>query len=217
MTRQKRERRQWVVGGFTAALLILLTAASGHAQDLARGKQLYRLCAACHGENGHGNQERNAPAIAGLESWYLETQLQKFRDGQRGYHADDAAALQMRPMARVLRTDGDVNAVVAYVAALPPLRPQATVTGDLERGKNLYATCGTCHGEGGQGNETVKSPGLLRQADWYIASQLKKFRQGLRGAHRDDSTGAQMRAMTMILPDDQAGSDIAAYVLTLGK
>lgn len=189
--------------------------ATNHAKDLARGKQIYKLCAACHEQSGHGNQQRSAPAIAGLGSWYLEAQLRKFREGQRGYHADDDAALQMRPMARALRTDDDVKAVATYIATLAPTVPVATLSGDVERGKNLYSTCSACHGQDGKGNAEVQSPGLLHQPDWYVVAQLKKFRSGQRGAHKDDASGMQMRAMTMMLQDDQALSDIAAYVLTL--
>ena len=189
--------------------------ATAHANDLTCGKQIYKLCAACHEANGHGNQQRNAPALAGLGSWYVEAQLRKFRDGQRGYHADDVAALQMRPMARALRTDDDVRAVATYVATLAPAAPVATMAGDSERGKNLYSTCSACHGQDGKGNADVQSPGLLHQADWYMVAQLKKFRSGLRGAHKDDASGMQMRAMTMMLQDDQALHDIAAYVLSL--
>jgi cytochrome c oxidase subunit 2 len=187
------------------------------ADDVARGRQLYALCAACHGENGHGNQQRNAPAVAGLEAWYLEAQLHNFRNGLRGYHAEDTTALQMRPMARTLRSDDDVRAVAAYLASLPPAARITTVTGDHERGKNLYTTCSACHGQEGKGNAEVKSPGLLLQGDWYLVSQLKKFRAGYRGAHRDDAPGMQMRAMTMMLQDDQALDDLAAYVASLRR
>jgi cytochrome c oxidase subunit 2 len=182
-----------------------------------RGQQLYLLCGVCHGANGQGDQQRKAPAIAGLEAWYVETQLLNFRNGLRGYHAEDAAALQMRPMARMLRSDADVKAIAVYLASLPPVTQVTTVSGDLERGKNLYTTCSTCHGQEGQGNAEVQSPGLVHQGDWYLASQLKKFRDGLRGAHKDDVPGMQMRAMTMMLQDDQAMNDLAAYVASLGK
>jgi len=187
------------------------------AQDISRGKQFFKLCSACHGEHGEGNQLHHAPAIAGLSAWYIEDQLRKFQNGLRGYHADDVTALQMRPMARALPGEDDLKAVAAYVASLSPMRPSATVAGDVTKGQGLYATCSACHGQAGEGNEAVKSPGLAHQTDWYIVAQLKKFRDGLRGAHKDDIGGVQMRAMTMLLQDDQAFNDIAAYVLTLNK
>jgi cytochrome c oxidase subunit 2 len=204
------------MGCFLTVQTLGSSATPAYADDIARGRQLYALCATCHGEKGEGNQRRDAPALASLEAWYLEAQLNNFRNGLRGYHADDAAALQMRPMARTLRNEADVKAVAAYVASLPPAIRTTTVTGDHERGKNLYTTCSACHGEGGKGNAEVKSPGLLLQGDWYIVSQLKKFRAGQRGAHKDDALGMQMRAMTMMLQDDAALDDLAAYLTSLG-
>jgi cytochrome c oxidase subunit 2 len=55
----------------------------------------------------------------------------------------------------------------------------------------------------------------LHQLDWYLVSQLKKYRDGLRGAHKDDIGGAPMRAMTMLLQDEQSLNDLAAYVRSL--
>ena len=222
-------RRHWLerrVGWRTtfrtnATVLLLLFLCLGQKQvaadDHERGRQLYALCAVCHGAKGQGNQQRSAPAIAGLDAWYVETQLQNFRHGLRGYHADDATALQMRPMARTLQSDGDVKAIAAYLASLPPTDQLTTISGDRERGKNLYTTCSACHGQEGKGNAEVKSPGLLHQGDWYLVSQLKKFRAGLRGAHKDDAPGMQMRAMTMMLQDEQALNDLVAYVASLRR
>jgi cytochrome c oxidase subunit 2 len=199
-------------------LPLLISLGQAHAADLERGGQVYKLCAACHGENGQGNRELNAPAIAGIPSWYIESQLRKFKGGLRGYHADDVAALQMRPMARAVTTDDDLAAVAAYSAAMTPARPAPTVEGDPARGKVLYAPCFACHGGAdGKGNKLLKSPSLIHQHDWYIVSQLKKFRDGLRGTHKDDATGAQMRAMLAALPDEQALNDVAAYIGTLGR
>ncbi|HXG22273.1 MAG TPA: c-type cytochrome [Methylomirabilota bacterium] len=205
----------WVM--LTVVLVFFGRYALASAEDLARGKQLYKLCSACHGENGQGNSLHNAPVIAGLAPWYIEAQLYKFRSGQRGYHADDVAGLQMRPMARALKSDEDLKSVAAYVAGLPPAQPGATLQGDAAHGKELYATCIACHGQDGKGNDAVKSPGLIHQADWYFVAQLKKFRDGLRGARNDDPTGAQMRAMTVMLQDEQSLTDLAAYVGTLGR
>jgi cytochrome c oxidase subunit 2 len=202
---------------FTVVIVALANSTPASAEDIARGKQIYKLCSACHGENGQGNPVHSAPAIAGLALWYIEAQLQKFQNGQRGYHADDVTGLQMRPMARALRSDEDVKSVAAYVAGLAPVQPGVTVQGDPTRGKDVYATCSACHGPDGKGNDAVKSPGLIHQADWYIVAQLKKFRDGLRGAGKDDPTGAQMRAMTIMLQDEQSLHDVAAYVGTLGK
>jgi len=192
-----------------------LAPADAHAQDLTRGRQLFQLCAACHGPTGVGDRTHNAPAIAGLPSWYIDAQLTKFKEGIRGFRAEDATGLQMRPMARALVTEGDVKAVAAYVASLKPVRPAATLKGDPARGRTAYATCLACHGPEARGNQALKAPALNHQADWYLVSQIDKFRQGLRGTHAKDTTGALMRPMAMSLADQQTILDVVAYIRSL--
>jgi cytochrome c553 len=201
-----------LVLGLLAALCSVRPAA---AQNHERGAEHYQLCAACHGETGAGSEARQAPAIAGLPVWYLDAQLRKFRDGQRGYASGDDTALQMRPMAMSLRTDADVADVAAYVSGLPPAASAPTLPGDATRGQALYAPCSACHGADGLGLEILKGPRLAGQADWYLLAQLGKFRSGQRGAHKDDATGAQMRAMASTLADEQAMLDVVAYVRSL--
>jgi cytochrome c oxidase subunit 2 len=150
-----------------------------------------------------------------MAPWYIELQLQKFQAGLRGYHAEDLTGLQMRPMARALKSDEDLKSIAAYVSRLAPTQPTLTLTGDAAHGKELYGTCSACHGSDGKGNEAIKAPSLLHQLDWYLVSQLKKYRDGLRGAHKDDIGGAPMRAMTMLLQDEQSLNDLAAYVRSL--
>lgn len=185
------------------------------AQDVARGAQLYQLCATCHGAAGQGNQARHAPVIAGLPRWYIEAQLGKFKEGYRAYRAEDTAGLQMKPMARSLVTDADLQAVAAYVAAMKAVQPATTVKGNAEAGKAAYVVCLACHGDHAQGNQGLGAPPLARQADWYLAAQIVKFRQGLRGTHPKDTTGATMRPMSMTLADEQAIANVISYIRTL--
>lgn len=196
--------------------LTLLGARPAGADELSRGRQLFGLCATCHGPDGRGNRQTAAPAIAGLPRWYVEAQLGKFKQGTRGFRAEDTAGLQMRPMARALVRATDVQAVAAFVASLPTPRLPATLAGDVERGRTAYAPCLACHGERAAGNEALKAPALSRQADWYLAAQLEKFRAGWRGTHPQDATGAQMRPMAMTLGDEAAIRDVVAYIRSLG-
>lgn len=207
-------------GAFAAVAASLVASALGFvtpatAQDPARGAAEYQLCAACHGDQGAGNESRGAPVIAGLPTWYVEAQLKKFQAGQRGYTQGDDTGLQMRPMATSLHTDEDVASVATYVHALPAAHPTPTLAGDATRGQTLFAPCTACHGPDGNGNEALKAPKLAGQADWYLIAQLQKFKSGARGAHKDDATGAQMRAMASTLADEQAMLDVVAYVRTL--
>ncbi len=52
-------------------------------------------------------------------------------------------------------------------------------------------------------------------SDWYLVTQLKNFKQGIRGAHPGDMYGPQMMSMAAILRDDQAINDLVAYINTL--
>ena len=86
---------------------------------------------------------------------------------------------------------------------------------DLERGRQHFQTCIACHGMGGEGIQALNAPVSAGQSAWYISRQLKNFRDGIRGSHPDDIHGAQMVASTLVLPDDQAIEDVAAYIATL--
>ena len=52
-------------------------------------------------------------------------------------------------------------------------------------------------------------------SDWYLVTQLKNFKQGIRGAHPNDLYGPQMASMAAMLGDDQAINDLVAYINTL--
>jgi cytochrome c oxidase subunit 2 len=185
--------------------------------DAERGKAAFEICAACHGMNGEGNQAMNAPASGGQDEWYVSRQLQNFRAGTRGAHAEDVYGAQMRPMALTLADDQAVADVAAYVATLPAPTPAITVEGDAAAGKNAYAICVACHGANGEGNISLNAPRLSNQHDWYIVRQLQNFKKGIRGTHKGDVYGAQMRPMAMVLANDQAVNDVTAYISTLGQ
>ena len=86
--------------------------------DVAHGKQIYSLCAACHGAAAQGNPSVQAPALAGRTDWYLATQLRNYSAGLRGSDPADTNGQQMRSMAGTLTDDAAVNDVVAYIDTL---------------------------------------------------------------------------------------------------
>ncbi len=187
------------------------------AGDPALGQALYATCSTCHGAQGEGNREMNAPKLAGQASWYVVRQLQDFRAGVRGAHEDDLYGKQMIPFATLLADDTAVRNVAAHIATLPDARPEATVFGDPTRGQRLYATnCSNCHGGAAQGVWSTHAPRLAHMSDWYMQRQLQNFRQGIRGSHRQDFHGAQMASMARALADDQAIADVLDYVHMLG-
>ena len=219
----------------TAAFLgaPLLAAAQDAQPDLAHGKQLFSLCAQCHGDAAEGKQNIGAPAIAALPAWYVKNQLEKFSSGQRGKHFDDAEGMRMRPMslwliaprhasgdlaANPTAADPNIVAVAAYVASLPPTHPAATVTGgNAAAGEANYGACSSCHGQHGEGTEALTAPPLVGQSDWYLLAALRKYKAGVRGYDvTNDSLGFMMAAMSgALLPDEQAMTDMIAYIATL--
>ncbi|MBE2253788.1 MAG: c-type cytochrome [Myxococcus sp.] len=182
------------------------------------GKELFAACASCHGENGAGQANIAAPNIAGLPAWYVEAQLAKYRSGARGAHPEDLEGLRMRPMSRQMMDEGEVKAVAAYVATLAPVKSAPSLKdADAAAGAGSYATCLACHGDKGQGNQALNAPPLAGQYDWYLVSQLKKFKSGIRGANPLDVTGGQMRPMSMTLPDEQAMKNVVAHISTFNR
>lgn len=178
------------------------------------GKNLYAVCAACHGVNGEGNVALNAPKLAGQGAWYLERQLNLFKSGARGAHEKDTFGKMMAPMAATLADGGAVADVVAYIASLPDTRPASTIKGDADKGRARWATCAACHGAEGQGIAATNAPRLQGMNDWYMATQLKNFRDGVRGAHPQDIYGGQMGLVSGMLRDEAAIGDILAYINT---
>jgi cytochrome c oxidase subunit 2 len=207
-----------VVGVVRIAALCILFGAPAAAQDLDRGEALFDNCSQCHGELGQGNQLFGAPNIAGLDAWYVQAQLEKFRSGARGAHPNDVEGMRMRPMSIALMREGDVESVAAYVGSLPSTSPAPSLTGgDPAKGGQLYQQlCTSCHGAKAEGMEATKGP-ALHTDDWYQMTQLQKFRSGVRGTNPQDPFGMMMRNFAVTLADEQAMKDVIAYITTLSQ
>jgi len=186
------------------------------AGEPAAGKPLYAVCAACHGLQGEGNPALNAPKLSGQGDWYLKRQLKYFKNGARGTHDKDVFGKMMAPMAATLGDDAAIDHVIAYIKTLPDNPAPATVKGNANNGQRLYVTtCGNCHSPDGRGIQATNAPGLKGMSDWYLVTQLKNFKQRIRGAHPKDLYGPQMASMAAMLGDDQAINDLVAYINTL--
>ncbi len=93
--------------------------------------------------------------------------------------------------------------------------PVVLAAGDAAKGKALYNICSACHGANAEGTAALNAPANAGQDPWYMTRQLKNFRAGIRGAHPDDTFGAQMRPMAMVLTGDQDIEDVVAYISSL--
>jgi cytochrome c oxidase subunit II len=226
MTMEKRASRLRIVSHkisgwlFVASLSVLVVAgcqaqASTSSSPSARGRELFDTCSECHGSHGEGNAEIGAPNIAGMNAWYVEIELRKFRGGIRGAQFDDTEGMRMRPMALSLPDDSDVDEVAKYVESLPPVTHAPVLGGDPKLGKRRYALCSGCHNPDGGGNEAVKAPRLAGLDDWYLATELKKFKGGVRGADPRDTEGSAMAPMAQSLANEKTIRDLSAYISTL--
>lgn len=186
-----------------------------YVRDATASDQTYDFCTQCHGADLQGNPEIGAPTIAGLPAWYVEGQLKKFKDGVRGTHYDDINGMKMRPMTLAL-TEHDIVEIAKVVEKKSPAGAHASLeNGDPTRGKTLFAPCTACHGPDAKGNPQLNAPPLHEANDWYLLTQLKNFKHGVRGANPKDTTGGQMRPMAQGLADEQAMRDVIAYIGTL--
>jgi len=91
----------------------------------------------------------------------------------------------------------------------------AYAAGDATKGKAAYAVCAACHGANGMGNKALNAPRIAGQEPWYLERQLKNYKGGIRGADPKDTYGMQMRPMALTLANDQAVSDMAAFLSSM--
>lgn len=142
-----------------ATLVAAATATAAPANPVQRGKALYgQFCAACHGGNGEGvhpartiggaaqrdqtQMKGLGPSLRGVGAlaadFYLRT----------GYMPLHRVGLQPR-RSQVLFDDGQIRALVAYVASLgkgPPIPKPQPHRGNVSEGMQLFAdNCAGCH------------------------------------------------------------------------
>ena len=171
-----------------AALAALALAGSASAGSVEQGKQLYgEYCVACHGANGQGIASSRAgfgpgrhetvqhgmgPSLQGVGAlaadFYLRT----------GYMPLQQVGLEPR-RSRVILSDAEIRALVAYVASLrhgPPVPEPQPARGSLSKGLKLFTDhCAGCHqvvAEGGYLTGGVAPP-LDRATATQIAEAIR--------------------------------------------
>ncbi len=207
---------RWVSG---AGVVCLFVGSVAYAAPPADGKAIFSTtCMACHGSRGEGNTKIGAPNIAGMEAVYVGRQLSNFLSGVRGASANDSYGSQMRAAVGVLKTDADRIAVASYIASLPQIKSTTEIKindgkVNMANGSTQYnAVCSSCHESRAQGNAQMGAPSLVGIDPVYLERQVIAFREGSRGAHKDDKTGALMRVGANMLPDAKSAHDVIAYI-----
>ena len=103
------------IASFIASLPKTVSAAPARG-NLHNGNNLYQgNCGACHGGKAEGNPALKSPRLAGLDAAYLKRQFALFRDGTRGTHPQDIPGRQMAMMAKTLKTERDLDDVIAFI------------------------------------------------------------------------------------------------------
>ncbi|CAH0990596.1 hypothetical protein SIN8267_00690 [Sinobacterium norvegicum] len=192
-------------------LPLVLLAISSHADEAA-----YQLCASCHGANAEGGATAGSPGLNQLSAWYIERQLNNYRNGIRG--DEDALAKTMKPMAASLVDDAAVTAMANYIAALPKTPVIAKYQGNIKNGENYFnQKCGACHGTAAVGNQALNAPNLVGLGGEYIYRQIDNFKLKKRGMHPNDKFGKPMVFMAATLPNEEAVVDVVSYIESLGQ
>ena len=100
----------------------------------------------------------------------------------------------------------------------PATKPESLVkkadVGNATKGKALYMTCATCHGQKAEGMLALGAPALADQEPYYLKQQLNNFRTKKRGVHEKDAFGSQMVAFAKTLDSDGI-NDVIAYIKTM--
>ncbi len=193
-----------------------LNAPDSEALAQMSGAEIFaKVCAACHGAKGEGNESLRSPSIAGLPEWYTTIQIEKFQKDYRGTDEADPAGLQMHQIASIL-DEAATQKVAAEIAKLKLIATTQTIEGgDPTDGAKIYRErCMECHRFNGRGEIVFRSAPLIGFQDWYIIDQLQKYKAGVRGGSEEDIDGSKMHEVAGRMTDEQM-KDLAAYMVEL--
>lgn len=172
-----------------------LSAALAATPEAARGAELYRTCAACHGEDGGGVRDGTVPAIGGMPARLVVRQLVNFRRERRRdirmEHFADASHLASAQQ---------IADVAAYIASLERRTPAGIGDGlALDAGAKAYLrACRGCHGAQGRAGGDGMTPALAGQHQAYLERQLRDAAAG-----RRPSMSATHRALLRALSEQE--------------
>ena len=146
-------------------------------------------CKTCHSTI----EMQRGPLLEGLEDWYLEEQLEAFKEGSRGGNIADKNGQLMHSAIKDMAAE-DLEFAAQWFAAQPRPEVKAVIKGDISKGKQLYKQfCFSCH-EHPMGKFFSRSPDLYKAEDWYLMTQLRSYKAGWRGVDERDSHGMKMKA-----------------------
>lgn len=207
-----------------AAAVTVMLASSASAADAERGKDLYEVCAACHGDMGQGGKRGEYPRLAGQREGHIKGQLKAFRDRSRinlpmfpytqerelsDADMDDLAAyLSGVELSSTYPSFKDTDDALTRLSAMEKVMIIARTPGDTEAGGAIYGKeCASCHGKTGLGRG--RFPMLAGQYSNYLLKQMAAFIKKER-PHEEVEVGGILNQF-----NQDNLRDIIAYITTL--
>jgi cytochrome c553 len=167
-------------------------------QVLKQGAKVASFCANCHGAGGQ-SVKPDTPNLAGQNTVYVLTQLDKYHDGRRkGSFFMEGVVKAMSPDERF--------AVAWYYTSQPPKPLPVTDPAAVARGKVLYEKgCQRCHGANGAGDEDESR--IAGQQPDYLDTSIRRYREN--NLRSDEQMFRYSKALT--------DADIRALVAYIGS
>lgn len=200
--RAPRHPRQALLAAAAIAAGVAAAAAPASADMIdMTGVEPQHICAECHGLDGAGNRIK-FPRLAGQNPKYIVKQLSDFRGGHR---KNDGG--QMQQTATEVE-EKDIPKVADWFSRQTAPWPKQTIEGEFDMararhiataGANGAPACLSCHSAASlelADRPAIVAPRLAGQHDYYIAKQLKDFREKRRGNDPDHMMTAIARDMT---------------------
>lgn len=89
--------------------------------DLANGMLSFQeRCMECHRYNASGEMAFGSPPLIGQQGWYIISQIEKFKNGQRGTVKGDVNGAKMVLSSSFIEDDKMLRDIVAYILTLNP-------------------------------------------------------------------------------------------------
>jgi cytochrome c553 len=126
--------------------------------------------------------------------------------------ADDAAPANKMALA-IFASNNQIDLGLTELANSLTGFEAEILTGNADRGKALASSCISCHGNDFTGMVSERSPSLPQLSDWYMQSQMQKFKHNVRGYEVTDSDGNVMKALMQNYSHQQM-ADMVAYIRT---
>ena len=172
----------------------------------AKEQKIINSCMTCHAPNS----QVKGPNLNGLEKWYLKEQAKHFHRGVRGGSAENIKAHMMYKTIQPFK-EKEVKRAAAWFAGQERTVKAGSIEGNAKKGEELYkAQCYRCHNHK-IGKLFSRSPSLNKLEAWYYLEQMRNFKKGIRGKHKDDEHGIRMVEAVEKLTD-QDFKDIGAYL-----